>query len=209
MDTQSFEGYRWRCMSPEERARVLAARKQENRPWHSPPHFALDHPAYFLISAACFEHCPIIGFSVDRMEKFSQDLLNTVMDVAEQIAAWCLLPNHYHLLVKTSKLKSLTYQLGRLHGRNSHEWNGEENTRGRHVFFRATDRVMRSEAHFWATINYVHHNPVHHGYVGQWTDWLWSSATGYLENIGREKAIDLWHQYPIMDYGKGWDDADL
>jgi len=24
---------------------------------------------------------------------------------------------------------------------------------------------MRSEGHFWATLNYVHHNPVHHGYA--------------------------------------------
>jgi len=24
---------------------------------------------------------------------------------------------------------------------------------------------MRNDAHFWATMNYVHHNPVPHGYV--------------------------------------------
>ena len=36
-------------------------------------------------------------------------------------------------------------------------------TCGRKVFFRAVERAMRSDRRFWATLNYVHHNPVHHG----------------------------------------------
>src|SRR6266404_7686386 len=26
-----------------------------------------------------------------------------------------------------------------------------------------------------------------------------------LERVGREQALELWKQYPIMDYGKKWD----
>ena len=54
-------------------------------------------------------------------------------------------------------------------------------------------------------VNYVHHNPVHHGYVQHWTDWPWSSAAEFLKQVGRDRAVALWKQYPILDYGKKWD----
>ena len=54
-------------------------------------------------------------------------------------------------------------------------------------------------------MNYIHHNPVHHGYVEKWQDWIWSSAAKFLESAGRERAAQIWRDYPILDYGKGWD----
>jgi putative transposase len=96
-----------------------------------------------------------------------------------------------------------------LHGRTSRAWNLAERTTGRYVFSRAADRAIRSDAHFWATLNYVHHNPVRHGYVTRWTDWPWSSANDYLRSIGREEATRLWQRHPLLDYGAGWDDPDL
>jgi putative transposase len=77
------------------------------------------------------------------------------------------------------------------------------------VFFRAVERAMRSDRHFWATVNYIHHNPVHHGYVERWTDWPWSSASKYLEQTSPTEAKRIWHQYPLKDYGKGWDNPEL
>jgi putative transposase len=64
---------------------------------------------------------------------------------------------------------------------------------------------MKSERHFWATLNYVHHNPVKHRYVKRWVDWPWSSAARYLEEVGREEAERIWSEYPVLDYGKQWD----
>jgi putative transposase len=100
-------------------------------------------------------------------------------------------------------------RLGQFHGRTAHTWNSEDSTRGRQVFFRAAERVIRSDRHFWATMNYVHHNPVHHGYVDQWTDWPWSSATEFLAHTDPNEAKRLWRQYPLADYGQGWDDPTL
>lgn len=66
---------------------------------------------------------------------------------------------------------------------------------------------MRGDNHFWATMNYIHHNPVKHGYVNTWTDWPFSSAADFIEEVGRDKAIEIWKSHPILNYGKGWDDA--
>ncbi len=68
---------------------------------------------------------------------------------------------------------------------------------------------MKSEGHFYATRNYVFNNPVHHGYCEKWTDWPFSNVAEYLSNVGREEAIRYWHSYPLYDYGKSWDRADL
>ncbi len=150
-----------------------------------------------------------IGFSPQRMDSFSAALLEVFQQHSTRIVAWCVLPNHYHALVAAPNILTLLYELGRLHGRTSHAWNGEENTRGRQVFHRATERFMRSERHFFATVNYIHHNPVHHGYVQLWTEWPWSSADEYLAQMGREEAARTWMDYPIRDYGKKWDNAGI
>ena len=201
--------YQWRSLSEAERAEVLAARQRAGQPWHSPPHWVHDGPARFHLTAACYEHTAHIGRTPERMDAFSDALLTVCAPPLAQVTAWCVLPNHYHLLLDTSDLRALTAALGRLHGRTSRTWNLEECTTGRFVFSRAADRQIRSDAHVWATLNYVHHNPVHHGYVARWTDWPWSSARDYLHTVGRAKATRLWKRHPLLDYGAGWDDPHL
>jgi putative transposase len=201
--------YSWRQLTPKQREEVLAWRKENARPWHSPPHRPNYGHMHFLVSAACYEHVHHIGFSPQRMDGFSATLLEVFQQHAARTVAWCVLPNHYHALVEAPNILKLLHELGRLHGRTSHTWNGEETSRGRQVFHRGTERFMRSERHFFATINYVHNNPVHHGYVRLWTEWPWSSAAEYLEQMGRAEAERVWKEYPIRDYGKKWDDAGI
>ena len=199
--------YLWRQLTAKQRAELLEWRKGRGHPWHSPPHRPNFGHLCFHITAACFEHQPYIGHSRERMDAFARDLLAVFAAHASQTFAWCVLPNHYHALVAAPNVLGLLRELGLLHGRTSHAWNGEENARGRKVFFRAVERAMRSDRHYWATLNYVHHNPVHHGYVERWTDWPWSSAAEYLPQTDPNEAKRIWYDYPLGDYGKGWDDA--
>jgi putative transposase len=138
------------------------------------------------------------------MDDFAEALLNVLAPC--QIHAWCLLPNHYHVYLETNDLKQTLALLGRLHGRSSHAWNGEDQQRGRHVWHSVADRQIRNEAHGWATLNYLHHNPAKHGYVSKWQEWPWSSAREYLAHMGSAEALRRWKHYPILDYGSGWDE---
>jgi putative transposase len=201
--------YRWRQLTAVQRAELLAWRRIHGHPWHSPPHCGDLGSEHFHITASCFEHHHYIGASPARMDDFTHDLL-VVLTVEDcRPLAWCVLPNHYHALIKTADILGVLRSLGRLHGRTSHAWNGQDDARGRKVFFRAMERAMRSDRHFWATLNYVHHNPVHHGYVDRWTDWPWSSAADFLAHTDPEEARRLWCAYPLDDYGAGWDDPAL
>jgi putative transposase len=200
--------YNWRKMNSAQRAEALELRQRMSVPWHGPPHRIGDRPLYH-VTAACYEHQPVIGQSPERMAVFEQLLLETLGTNSEQVMAWCVLPNHYHALVRTEAVLGVLADLGRLHGRASFNWNGEEERRGRQCWHRAAERTMRSERHQWATVNYIHHNPVHHGYVARWQDWPYSSAAQFVESVGRERAEEIWREYPVLDYGKGWDDAEL
>ena len=52
--------YSWNCMTPAQRKAVLEERKRYPRPWHGPPHYVGESGLY-LLSAACYEHRPVIG----------------------------------------------------------------------------------------------------------------------------------------------------
>jgi putative transposase len=197
--------YDWRKMSKADRDHVLNERKVRRFPWHSPPHFEYEGEPQFLITAACFEHKHIIGKSSDRMTECESDLIKICSEFGSKLYAWCVLPNHYHLQLRTGVIKELLAALGKFHGSSSFRWNGEDDTRGRKVWFRAVERSMSSERHFFATLNYIHNNPVKHGYVEKWQDWPYSSASEYLEKLGRETAAQIWKEYPVLDYGNEWD----
>lgn len=155
---------------------MLAERQRHRRSWHGPPHF-VDLAGDFLLTAACYEHRPLIGQSPRRLAAFADDLLATVHEFAADVFAWVVLPNHYHVLTRTPDLGALLHAVGRLHGRTSFAWNAEQACRDRHVWHRVAETAMKSEGHFWATLNYILHNPVRHGYVERWQDWPYSNAT--------------------------------
>jgi len=197
--------YDYREMTPEERRRVVEVRRLKHVPWHSPPHFEIVGEASYLVTAASYDHVAIVGHTTERMSECEENMLETCRETGARIYAWCILPNHYHVLLRTEAIKDLLRGLGQFHGRSSFKWNGEDSKRGRHCWYNAFERRIRSDRHFFASQNYVHHNPLHHGYAKKWLDWPWSSAAEFLDEVGRDEAASLWREYPLLDYGKKWD----
>lgn len=196
--------YLWRKLREKQRVELLDFRQFNDRPWHSPLHLESQNGRY-LLTAACYEHGHIVGLNPKRLVDFSEQLLKVLETHCEEVYAWCVLPNHYHAPVFTRKLSPLLHDIGSLHGRTSYVWNREENARGRKVWFNCAETAMKSDRHFGATLSYVHHNPVHHGYVQRWQDWPFSSAGSFIKKCGREGVERLWREYPVDEYGENWD----
>jgi len=199
--------YNWRKMTGAQRQEVLELRKKWGQPWHGPPHGL--ELKWRHVSAACYEHHAIIGRSPERMARFEQDLRVALAPICEGIAAWCILPNHYHALVHVHSDTICRKTLGLLHGRTSREWNLEEKAPGRTCWHRCLIKPVKNLSHRMATLNYIHHNPVHHGYVSKWQEWPFSSAAMFLENLGPEEVARIWKQHPVLGLGDGWDAAEL
>lgn len=182
-------------MSADERERVLAYRKRMGRPLHAPPHFA-DGTRTYILSAAIYEHRPLMN-TVSRRHEFEKKLLTVSAEKAgAQIFAWCVLPNHWHLLARVD-LTCFGNAIARLHNGTSTQWNREDGTPGRKVWHRFADRYIRNDAHYWASVNYIHGNPVHHKYEKNATDWLTSSIHLYMDQLGRDEMVRLWKDFPV------------
>ena len=135
------------------------------------------------------------------MSDFMEKLLLTIEEASFELDGFCVLPNHYHILAKGTEVAHLRLALGKLHGRTSRLWNLSDACTGRKVWFRSFDKLIRSTRQYYATLNYIHYNPIKHGYCQKVTDWKWSSATSFIEQVGRENASKIWKSYPIKDSG--------
>jgi len=49
-------------------------------------------------------------------------------------------------------------------------------------------------------------NPVKHGFAASPADWPWSSYHELLAGQGHSWIEDLQREYPLLDFGKDWDD---
>jgi putative transposase len=195
--------YDYRRMTPKQQQALMAERNRRGYPWHSPPHVPAPE-GFRIITGACYEHRELLA-APDRLAWFEQQLLEAINKLGSICAAWCVLPNHYHILVKVDSVRGLSKGLGQLHGRTSFEMNRADDARGRKVWYRCQDRAMRSERHYFVTMNYIHNNPVKHGYVPKWQKWPYSSVHWYLEHRGRDWLLDAWRESPVLNYGDTWD----
>jgi putative transposase len=116
-----------------------------------------------------------------------------------KLAAWVILDNHSHILIRSHHGSEISRFVGRWHGRTSHELNRLDGQRGRQVWHNYWDTCIRSEADYWKRFNYIHYNPIKHGYVGSCEDWAFSSHWYYREYKGEEWLTSTLERYPVID----------
>jgi putative transposase len=107
--------------------------------------------------------------------EFRDHLLRIAERAAWKIHAYCLLPNHYHLIVEATQ-QQLSAGMQRLNGRYAQVFN-ERYDRSGHVFeSRFTSYVIESEEHYERALQYVRANPVEAGLCGRASEWPWSDG---------------------------------
>lgn len=116
------------------------------------------------------------------------------------LRAWVILDNHYHLLVKTDKGQELSRFVGQLHGGTSRQINKANGIAHRLLWHNYWDSCVRGESDMWTRFNYIHQNPVKHGYVSRPEDWPFSSYPYYLRTKGEDWLQDCWSRYPVIDF---------
>jgi REP element-mobilizing transposase RayT len=89
--------------------------------------------------------------------------------------AYCLLPNHYHLIVG-AKQGDLSAGMHKLNGRYAQRFNRRYDRVG-HVFQnRFSSYVIESEEHFLRALDYVRANPIEAGLCASLDEWPWSGG---------------------------------
>ena len=192
-------------MSPEEREEVLRWRRECGYPLHAPPHPFREAGCYF-ITAANFEHAHIMN-TPERRTEFEGRLFQVLKEVRAELIAWVILSNHYHFLSNVETLNDISAALKQLHGNTALEWNKTDQLSGkRRVWYKFSDRLVRNDHQYFSILNYIHINPLKHGYVNDPYDWPWMSLQSYHDLEGPDWLREKWKTYPPGDFGKGWDD---
>jgi putative transposase len=100
--------------------------------------------------------------------------------------AYCLMPNHVHLVLVPSSEDGLRRAVGEAHRRYTAFVNARARWTG-HLFQSRFASVVLDDAHLWAAVRYVSLNPVRAGLVERPEDWPWSSVKAHL--AGRDDAL--------------------
>ena len=90
--------------------------------------------------------------------------------------AWVIMPNHVHMLARFNEGQSMPDGLHSLKSYTANEIKKIHPELGLVWQPGYFDRYMRSEEHFWKTVDYIHQNPVKAKLCGHAAEFIWSSA---------------------------------
>jgi REP element-mobilizing transposase RayT len=109
-----------------------------------------------------------------------QDTLRKWDGERYSLIAWCVMPNHVHVLIEAAApLAKIVQSWKSYTGRWALAQNAELGlgVPGKHFWMREYwDRYIRNGKHFEQVVRYIHDNPVKAGLCSEPKDWRWSSA---------------------------------
>lgn len=103
-----------------------------------------------------------------------------------EVWAYCLMPNHVHLVMVPTNEDGLRAALGEAHRRYTRRINFRNGWRG-HLWQERFHSFVMDERYLLATVRYVELNPVRARLCRSPGDWVWSSARAHLE--GRDDGL--------------------
>jgi len=112
-----------------------------------------------------------------------------------RILAYCLMPNHVHLIVVPQHANSLARALGRTHSEYALAWNRAAGRSG-HVWQNRFFSCAMDESHAIRAVRYVERNPVRAGLASTPWEWPWSSARAHTVDAVTDDVLDCrWSEY--------------
>jgi putative transposase len=163
----------------------------------------LEYPgALYHVTSRGHERGPIFDDESDRRQ-FLDLLASVVSDQAWLLHSYCLMGNHYHLLVETVR-PTLSRGMHSLNSRYSEHFNRRHERSG-HLFegrFKAI--VVQKQAHLLELHRYIVLNPVRAGIVRRADDWPWSNYRATSGAIPYPSWLDVGSTLALFSaYGSG------
>ncbi len=117
-------------------------------------------------------------FRSDEDYRYFQWLLGRAgRRLSMRLLAYCLMPNHWHLVVSPPTDDAVSAYLQWLSSAHARRFNAVSGTTG-HVYERRFHSVaVRDDRQLWTLLQYVENNPARAGLVSRAEQWRWSSLT--------------------------------
>ncbi len=143
--------------------------------------------------------------SDENYHYFLRQWAKYIEPVAETFA-YCLMPNHIHFLIRLRAehdvsenlgyapesespfgkfetfQKAVSKQFANLFSSYAQAFNKMYDRRGSLFIPNFKHKEITSDSYLTSIVNYIHRNPVHHGFTSHPEDWLHSSYHAYIQN---------------------------
>jgi len=139
-------------------------------------------------------------FCDDDYRYYIQLLSESIVISQTKIWAYCLMPNHIHLIMVPEEDNGLRVALGEAHRRYTRHINFREGWRG-HLWQERFHSFVMDESYLLSAVRYVERNPVVAGLCRHPADWPWSSAAAHLGGVDD----DLVTVKPMLDRVNDWE----
>lgn len=148
--------------------------------WHHRPAHVFEPKQLYMVTASTLHKQPLFK-GEDRLDLLETRLFSLCETFGWELQAWALFPNHYHFIAKAPEdAKTLKTLIRQLHSFTARELNRMDDSSGRRVWFQYWDTCLTYEKSYYARLNYVMNNPVHHRLVNTASDYRFCSA-GWFE----------------------------
>jgi putative transposase len=130
----------------------------------------------------------IFQTDADR-EAFIKVLHETAEGWNLKLSAYCLMSNHYHLLVQTPD-GNLSRCMRHINGVYTQRFNRLHKKEGQLFRGRYKAVLVEADSHLLEVLRYIHRNPIRAGIVKSFKDYRWSSHPGYLSKAKKWAWLD-------------------
>ena len=135
-----------------------------------------------MVTAGTYQKKPYLN-TPERLDYFLETLFACAAEFGWSLQAWAVLTNHYHFIAASPDDSSTLRKLvSKLHMTTAKQLNIWDEQPGRKVWFQFWDSLITFERSYLARLNYVHHNPAHHGLVDAAADYPWCSAAWFEQS---------------------------
>ena len=152
-------------------------------------------------------------FSDDDYQEYITLMANSCQRYKVDVWAYCLMPNHVHLIAVPMETDSLRHAMGEAHLRYTRYVNFREGWRG-HLWQERFASYPMSENHLLAAVRHVELNPVRAGLVENPWSYKSSSAGAHVRGYDDElvrvgpllEIVECWHSFIGEDIT--WEERD-
>ncbi len=139
-------------------------------------------------------------FTEVRDYKAFIDLLKEIgEDYKVKVSAYCLMSNHYHLLVQTPD-SNISRAMRHLNGVYTQRYNRVHHCDGQLFRGRYKSILVEADSYLLELLRYIHRNPLEANLVDHLQKYNWSSHKGYLSKA--KKWDWLYKSFPLSLFSK-------
>jgi len=130
-------------------------------------------------------------------EAFERVLAETLVKIPLAICGYCLMPNHWHFVVRPAAARELGRFFQRLTVTHATRWQRNRRRVGYgHVYQgRFKSFPMEVDRHFYQVMRYAERNPLRANLVSDVCDWRWSSL--WIQKAGTAEQRAMLANWPL------------